>query len=79
MTPKQIEQELKQELLVNTRIADLLKAYAKLWADKRYRNTKDVVDFPVLIKLTCEAQAVEAFTNSIVAQDDLRARRPNKD
>lgn len=77
MTPQQVEQELKQELLIHSRLAGLLKAHAKNCADKRYRNTKDVTDYPVLIKLTCEAQAVEAFVNSIVAQDI--DRRPNKD
>lgn len=77
MTPKQVEQELKQALLLQERLASLLKSHAKIYADRRYRNTKDVTDLATLIKLTSEAQAVETFINSIVAHD--LDRRPNKE
>lgn len=66
MNPDQIVQQLRQELLINERIADLLKAHARNYADSMYRRTVGTTDHADLVRITGVAAGVEDFVNSLV-------------
>lgn len=66
MTPVQVEKQLRQELQINERIADLLKAHAKNFADEMYRRTKNTTDHADMLRITGVAAGVENFVDSLV-------------
>lgn len=65
MTPEQAIYQLRQELLMNERAADLLKVHAKNYADSIYRRTKNTTDHAELVRLTGVAAGVEDFISSL--------------
>lgn len=66
MTPDQVAQQLRQELAINERLAELLRAHAKTYADTLYRRTGSLTDHAGLLRLTGAAAGVEDFINSIL-------------
>lgn len=69
MTPNQVAQQLRQELQINERIADLLKAHAKNYADTMYRRTSATTEHANLIRLTGVAAGVESFVDSLFSTE----------
>lgn len=69
MTPKQVIEQLKIELLRNDRIAQLLTTYMKDYADAEYRKTKFVTDYESLLLHTRNAAAVEHFIKTIAPEE----------
>lgn len=65
MTPDQTAKQLRQELLINERVAELLKAHAKNYADAVYRKTVNTTEPHDLIRLTGVAAGVENFVDSL--------------
>lgn len=68
MTPKQVKQQLCQELAINERLAKLLAQDAKNFVDEQYRKTKDVTDHAGLLRLTGVAAGVEHYIQSLLAR-----------
>lgn len=69
MTPDQVADQLRRELLINERIAELLKAHAVNYADKMYRRTKNTTDHAELLRLTGVAAGVEDFITSLLTTE----------
>lgn len=65
MTPSQVVDQLRKELAMNERVADLLKAHAKNYADEIYRRTSNTTDHAGLVRLTGVAAGVESFVDSL--------------
>lgn len=65
MNPDQTVKQLRQELLINERVAELLKAHAKNYADAVYRKTANTTEPHDLIRLTGVAAGVENFVDSL--------------
>lgn len=65
MTPEQALNELRKELAVNSRIADLVKRVAADSATEFFRRTSQTIEHGLLIKLTSEAGATTKFADSI--------------
>jgi len=66
MTPKQIKQQIRQELSINERLAELIRQDAKIFADSQYRKTKDVTDHASLVRLTGVAAGVEYYIDTLL-------------
>lgn len=65
MTPAQTLTQLRQELAMNERLAELLRDAAKHHADSIYRSTTKTVDPSSLLRLTGAAAGVEDFISTI--------------
>lgn len=65
MTPAQALHELRKELAVNTRLADLVKRVADDTAAEMYRLTANTIEHGMLIKLTSEASATTKFASLV--------------
>ena len=66
MSPKQVEDEIRKELQINERLADLLQQHAKTYADSLYRRCSDIIDHASLLRLTGVAAGVEAFVSDLI-------------
>lgn len=69
MSPEQVHQQLMQELLMNERVAELLKIHAKNYADDIYRRTARTTDPNSLVRLTGVAAGVEDFIDSLLTTE----------
>lgn len=78
LTPAQVEAELKKELLVNSRIAELLAAQAKNRADAIYRRTNTILDHASLVKLVGVAAGIEDFVSNLLPKERSKDR-PSKE
>lgn len=75
MTPQQALKELRVELAMNERIADLLKEVAKNAADDDLRRTYVQLDHAAMLRLTGAAAGVEDFATLITAAPNKTDRR----
>lgn len=66
MNPEQVAQQLKQELLINERIAKLLREHARNSADQIYRKAGTTSDHATLVRLTGSASAIEDFIEKLL-------------
>lgn len=68
MTPAQAVQQLRQELLVNERLATLLTYVAKTYADEKLRLTYTTTNHADLIRLTGVSAGVEDFVKMLTTE-----------
>lgn len=61
MNEDQLRQELRKELSGDSRLGNMLKEYAKYYADQVLRKTYDTVDAATLIRQSGMAEGIEKF------------------
>lgn len=66
MTPEQTLLELQKALVGDERLAGLLQAHARHYADTTLRKLYSTVDPALMIRQTGMAEGVEQFTKSIL-------------
>lgn len=75
MTPAQVIIEIRKELAINERLADLIKQAAKQVADEDLRRCYSQLGHPEMLRLTGAAAGVEDFAKQITAGPNKPAGR----
>lgn len=73
MTPEQALKELRKELAINGRIAELLALVAKNTADQDLRRLYSQLDHSSMLRLTGAAAGVEDFIRHVTAAPNTPA------
>lgn len=65
MTPAQVLNEVRKELAINERLADLLKQVTKNLADHELRLTYQITDPSILLRQSAAAEGMERLLTEI--------------